>query len=254
MSRDTRQGDSASGRPLDENVDEHIDETAPLADAAEDSLDLRRARLRAGWSSIGLLAIALGLTVSLAIDPVRPWFQPFDDWWLEFVASHRSGPLTSFAELLDLAGSTVVTVPIRVAALLVLLLRRRWTQTSAFVAAVVVSELCIGPLKAAVDRARPPGAIVATTSASFPSGHAIAASVTAFGLVIAFLPRGRRRVHWVVGAALIAGCMAWSRTYLGAHWATDTIAGVCLGVGLAVGVDVLLESLRTAVAEAVDGD
>ena len=51
--------------------------------------------------------------------------------------------------------------------------------------------------------------------------------------------------------ALIAGCMAWSRTYLGAHWATDTIAGVCIGVGLAVGVDVLLERLRTDVAESV---
>ena len=56
----------------------------------------------------------------------------------------------------------------------------------------------------------------------------------------------------MIGAALIAGCMAWSRTYLGAHWATDTIAGVCIGVGFAVGVDVLLESLRTEVAESVE--
>ena len=38
----------------------------------------------------------------------------------------------------------MVTVPIGVAALLVLLLCRR-ARTSAFVAAVVVSELCIGP-------------------------------------------------------------------------------------------------------------
>ena len=237
--------------PTASPLDEQVDETAPVADAAEDSRALRRARRRAGWLSAALLGVAAVLTVSLLIDPVQPWFQPFDDWWFELVASHRSGLLTSIAEVLDVVGSVVVTVPVRLVALTVLLVRRRWMQTLAFAVALVASELCIGPLKAVVDRARPPVRIVETTSASFPSGHAVAAAVTAFGLVIAFLPRGRRRVHWVIGAALIAGCMAWSRTYLGAHWATDTLAGVCIGVGLAVGVDALLESLRTEVAEAV---
>lgn len=248
MSPSVERGDPDADAPLDE----HVDASEPVADAADDSRALRRARRRAGWLSVGLLGIAVVLTVSVLIDPVRPWFQPFDEWWLEFASSHRSGTLTTFAEAFDVAGSTVVTVPVRILALIVLVARRRWTQTLAFVTAVVLSELCIGPLKALVDRARPPTRIVETTSASFPSGHAVAAAVTAFGLVIAFLPRGRRRLHWVIGAALIAGCMAWSRTYLGAHWATDTIAGVCIGVGFAVGVDVLLESLRTEVAESVE--
>lgn len=235
-----------------EQLVEQVDTRAPLADAADDSTALRRARRRAGVLAVVLAIVAAVLTVSLLVDPLRPWFQPFDDWWLDVVSSHRSGPLTSFAKSLDLLGSTVVTLPIRLLALVVLLARRRWTQTAAFVTAVVLSELCVGPLKSVVDRPRPLGAIVDTTGASFPSGHAIAAAVTAFGLVIAFLPRGRRRLHWIIAASVIAGCMAWSRTYLGAHWASDTIAGVCIGVGLAVGIDVLLESLRTGVADTVD--
>jgi len=236
--------------PDDEQMlDEQTDERAPLADAADDSTALRRARRRSGWLAIGLAAVAIVLSVSLVLDPVQPWFQPFDDWWLDVVTSYRSAPLTSFATALDHAGSTFMTVPIRILALTVLVLRRRWTQTAAFVGAVLLSELCIGPLKALVDRPRPVDAIVTTTAASFPSGHAVAAAVTAFGLVIAFLPRGRRRLHWVIGASVIAGCMAWARTYLGAHWATDTIAGVCIGVGLAVGVDVAFETFRTRVAE-----
>jgi undecaprenyl-diphosphatase len=229
--------------------DERIDPSAPLADAASDSAALRRARRSAAWLAAALLSIAAALTVSLIVDPVGPWFQAFDDWWLALVSDHRSAPLTDVAEALDLIGSVAVTVPVRILALAVLLLRRRWTQTVAFVVAIVASELCIGPLKALVDRPRPSVRLVETTSASFPSGHAIAAAVTAFGLVIAFLPRGRRRLHWAIAATLFAGSMALSRTYLGAHWATDTIAGACIGAGLAIGVDVTLERWRTTAAE-----
>jgi undecaprenyl-diphosphatase len=230
-------------------TDERIDPSAPLADAASDSAALRRARRRAALLAAALLSVAGVLTVSLMVDPVGPWFQAFDDWWLALVSDHRSAPLTDVAEALDLIGSVAVTVPVRILALAVLLLRRRWTQTVAFVVAIVASELCIGPLKALVDRPRPSVRLVETTSASFPSGHAIAAAVTAFGLVIAFLPRGRRRLHWAIAATLFAGSMALSRTYLGAHWATDTIAGVCIGAGLAIGVDVTLERWRTTAAE-----
>ncbi|MGB3409803.1 MAG: phosphatase PAP2 family protein [Microthrixaceae bacterium] len=228
---------------------EVVDETEPFADASQDSPALRRARRRAGWMSIGLLLVAAVLAVSVAIDPVTPWFQFIDDWWLRLMQTHQNRLLTDFAKVLNVVGSGVVTWPLRVGALLLLLLRRRFTQGSAFVIAVVLSELCIGPLKFILGRQRPLEGLVSTTSASFPSGHAIATAVTAFGLVIAFMPRGRRRLHWMIAASFLGGAMAWSRTYLGAHWATDTIAGIGIGVGLAVGVDVVLTSLRTEVAE-----
>src|SRR5205814_287218 len=96
------------------------------------------------------------------------------------------------------------------------------------------SELCIGPLKAVVDRPRPPDPLIGTSGASFPSGHAIAGAVTAFGLVVALLHATPRRWIAIGLAAGFAGLMALSRTYLAAHWLTDTIAGVCIGTGLAL--------------------
>ena len=75
-------------------------------------------------------------------------------------------------------------VPLRLTVIAALAWRRRWLQLGAFVGATVTSELCIGPLKALIDRPRPPGALITTDSPSFPSGHAIAASVTAIGLVV----------------------------------------------------------------------
>jgi hypothetical protein len=40
----------------------------------------------------------------------------------------------------------------------------------AFTAAIVLSEVLIGPLKDSYDRTRPPGSLVATTGASFRPG------------------------------------------------------------------------------------
>jgi undecaprenyl-diphosphatase len=234
--------------------DERPDPTAPIADAAHDSGALRRARRRAGALAALLLVVAAVLTVSVLVDPVRPWFQPADDAALRWAREHRVPWLVDVAEGLDVAGSVVVTVPLRLLAIVVLVGRRRWTQLGIFVTALVLSELCIGPLKALAARARPPGPVVETSAPAFPSGHAIAAAVTAFGLVVAFLPRGRRRIVWGVVATFVAASMAWSRVYLGAHWASDTVAGACIGVGLAIGTEVLLEGGRTSVAEHAEHD
>jgi membrane-associated phospholipid phosphatase len=227
--------------------DEPLIRDAPYADAAGDSPPLERARWRTALFALALLAVGVVMLAIVLADPVDPWFQPFDDWWLDLVEENRNAFFVDVAEVLDRVGSVWVTLPIRVVAVAILLLRRRWLQLSAFVTALALSELTIGPFKAWVDRGRPPS-IVDTHAASFPSGHAIATAVTAFGLVAAFLPRGRRRLRWTVAATLLAGSMAWSRTYLGAHWATDTIAGICIGAGIAILSEVAFEEGRRRVA------
>ena len=227
--------------------DEPVVPGEPFAGAAGDSTPLEAARWHVALLALVLLAIGGVLVAILAADPVDPWVQPFDDWWLETVEANRNDTAVNVAKVLDLVGSPWVTFPVRGLAIAILLLRRRWLQLSAFVMAMVLSELAIGPVKAWIDRARPPS-IVETSGASFPSGHAIAGAVTAFALVVAFLPRGRRRLRWMVVATLFAGSMAWSRTYLGAHWATDTIAGICIGAGVAILSEVVFEEGRRRAA------
>ena len=105
---------------------------------------------------------------------------------------------------------------------------------AAFVSAVVLSEVLIGTLKNVYDRTRPPGSLVATSGASFPSGHAIAASVTVVAAVIALVPPGRRRVAWGLAAVGFSILMAASRAYLAAHWLSDAVAGILLGTSCAL--------------------
>ncbi len=105
-------------------------------------------------------------------------------------------PVTAAAVVLDLLGLVYVTLPVRIAIAGFLALRRRWWHLAAFVAAVLMSEVLIGTLKSLYDRPRPPGSLVATSGASFPSGHSVAASVTVVAAVIALVPPGRHRAAW----------------------------------------------------------
>jgi undecaprenyl-diphosphatase len=97
-----------------------------------------------------------------------------------------------------------------------------------------MSEILIGLLKAIYGRARPPDSLVATSGASFPSGHAVAASVTAVAAVIALVPAGRWRAWWAVAAVVFSILMGLSRAYLGAHWLSDAVAGILLGTSCAL--------------------
>jgi membrane-associated phospholipid phosphatase len=94
------------------------------------------------------------------------------------------------------------------------------------------------------SRARPPGSLVATTGSSFPSGHAVAASVTVVAAVIALFPEGNRRYVLGAVAAVFSLVMALSRAYLGAHWLSDAVAGVLLGTSIALCVALVVHVIR----------
>jgi hypothetical protein len=122
--------------------------------------------------------------------------QRLDDAWLRLMISGRVTPLTVIAKVFNVVGHQYVTLPVRIAIAGLLALRRWWWHLAAFAAAMVISEVLIGLLKGIYSRARPPGPLVATSGASFPSGHAVAASVTAVAAVIALVPAGRHRAWW----------------------------------------------------------
>jgi undecaprenyl-diphosphatase len=86
-----------------------------------------------------------------------------------------------------------------------------------------------GLLKIVIGRPRPEDA-----SMGFPSGHATAAAAF-FGAVIYLagsLP-STARVVVRVGAALLIVLVATARVVLRAHWPSDTVAGIALGLAFA---------------------
>lgn len=191
-----------------------------------------------------VLAVTAAAFAVAADHGIAVRIQRVDDSWLRLMVSSRSAPLTAVAKFLNVLGLVEVTLPVRIAIAGYLALRRRWWRTSAFVGAVVLSEVLIGTLKGAYDRVRPPGSLVATSGASFPSGHAIAASVTVVAAVIALVPPGRRRVAWGAAAVAFSILMGVSRAYLAAHWLSDAVAGILLGWSCALLVAVVTSELQ----------
>jgi undecaprenyl-diphosphatase len=119
--------------------------------------------------------------------------------------------------------------------------------TVVVVLTVVLSEVLIGVLKGAYERARPPESLVVTTGASFPSGHAVAASATVVAAVIALVPPGRRRAWWALAAVAFSILMGLSRAYLGAHWLSDAVAGILLGISCALVTALMIGQIQRRV-------
>ena len=191
-----------------------------------------------------LLAGALLVTLLYLLPETRPGVQAVDDAVWRFAVRVENDPATAVAVALSWLGSGLVNWPLRVVALLLLAWRTHWLRLASFALAVLTSELLIGSMKAAIDRPRPPGSLIETSGASFPSGHAIATAVTAVGLVLVLAPPGKKRWRWEVNAVVFTSVMALSRVYLRAHWLSDTVAGALLGAGLALGWPALLMAIR----------
>jgi undecaprenyl-diphosphatase len=216
--------------------------TRPATARPQEDPLLSRPR-QAAFLTAGVVALTALVFALAAGHGTLARIQRLDDAWLRLMISGRAPPLTAIAKVFNILGLVYVTLPVRIALAGYLALRRRWWHLAAFAAAIVLSEVLIGPLKGIYDRARPPGSLVATSGASFPSGHAIAASVTVLAAVIALVPAGRR-APWGAAAVTFSILMGLSRAYLAAHWLSDAAAGILLGTSCALLAAVLTDQFQ----------
>lgn len=161
-------------------------------------------------------------------DPVRPFTQSFDAAWRETVISTRNDALTALSHLLNLTGGPASLVIMLVLMGWWLLTGRRWGALLLFTATLATTVLAQG-VKQLVLRERPAEPMVTVDVGSFPSGHVVT-TVTFCLVIVAVMAAARLRAGLVV-TAVITVLMIWDRTYVSAHWVSDTVEGVLLGGG-----------------------
>lgn len=94
-------------------------------------------------------------------------------------------------------------------------------------------------LKSIVAMPRPEGIMQLTQEYSYPSGHALTATLV-YGLAAAFIQHAVLPVHrwiaWAISIPMII-LISFSRLYLGMHWFTDVLGGITLGIaGVSIGI------------------
>ncbi|MFJ4038518.1 phosphatase PAP2 family protein [Microbacterium sp. NPDC090007] len=207
------------------------------ATAVEDVLDTRPQRFRA---TVGIVLIALASALGAWVYARGPSPFAIDVWWNQLFAAAPSEPLYVFALVMDQVGghlTAVLIVPV-LGAVALFVSRRRWSALY-FLSASVGSALLVQVLKQTFGRARPEDILVLSDFGSFPSGHTANAATIAVVAGVLF-PRAWVRV---VGAAWVI-LMAFSRTYLHAHWLSDTVGGALVGAGAALVLAAVFSRLR----------
>ncbi len=180
---------------------------------------------------------ALGVFVLFAIDTylvVANNMLPFDLQIATFIQQLNWGPVVYPMELIN-ASAGIWQVLIGAVAIVALFIYERRAGWLMLIGSI--SSLLDNIIKLVISRQRPPADLVhilsPTTGFSFPSGHAVFFTWMAFMIAVSLAPKTRpalRPILWILAVIVIVlTCIA--RVWAGAHWPSDVIGGVLLGIG-----------------------
>lgn len=164
----------------------------------------------------------------LTNDPLARWDVSLAGW----LAEHRSAVGLDIFRAITNLGSPIVSLVVA-AAVCVVLYRRRQIADAALLPVVLGGgELMNLVLKLSFHRARPELGVVQLDTYSYPSGHAMIATVTYGAFVYLLWGRtrsARTRTLISAGMATIVLLICFSRLYLGVHYLSDVLGAVAAG-------------------------
>lgn len=198
----------------------------------------------------GLIAVLGTYTFAKFASHVRSGStQAFDTAVLKWIAQYRTPLLDAvMLEITFLGTGTVVLMIVAISGLFLWLTKHKYSALLLFIS-TVGGILLNNILKAGFGRPRPQLVEWGThvVSWSFPSGHAMSASVvygTVAYLAARLQARHLHRVLTMLWAGVIIMLIAFSRLYLGVHYPSDVIAGVLIGLAWAGFCMATLEAIQ----------
>lgn len=203
--------------------------------------------LRARFSREGYLG--LHLTIGLLVIIATSWWfadiaedmsrdaatRQLDDGITAWFQAHATATLTTFWRTVSVFGSVIYLTVAAAIVATILAVRRSFYRLLSVALAVGGGAFLNLVLKHLFHRHRPvlENPLVTLSSFGFPSGHTMGATIFYGVLALAIghsIHGWRRRIVTAGAAVLVIALIGASRIYLGAHYFTDVIGAVAVGL------------------------
>lgn len=178
----------------------------------------------------GILVVAL---VGIMVLIKNGGIVEFDDGVYNLVTRNTNSFLDNMYKVFTFLASTLFVVS---ACVVLLVFMKNKKIAGTIFGSVAISTIVNIVIKSIFRRPRPEvRRLVEEKSFSFPSGHTMAA-VTLYGILIFFVMRSKLQKNVKLAISIVLGllpiCVAVSRIYLGAHFASDVIGAAITSTAL----------------------
>ncbi|MDQ3278643.1 MAG: phosphatase PAP2 family protein [Bacteroidota bacterium] len=202
-------------------------------------------RVKSAWAAVALLSVEMLLIVTLFLVSLLSFAYlirrvivlqntNFDEKVFQFLRSYVSDTTNDAMLAFTFLGTHKFLIPANLSLIAYFLFIKKHKWYSIKVPAIALSSLgLMFGLKYFFGRPRPDVPLLFHAEGlSFPSGHALF-SITFYGLLVYIVYKGVSNIplRWTLITFLVVLMLVigFSRVYLRVHYATDVIAGFCVG-------------------------
>lgn len=179
--------------------------------------------------------VGLNLFVELTDELGEGGLKIYDDRIFEYVWSFRPDFDGFFLFITDFGGVWAYVVATAIVTVFLFWKFRHWKFVIQLLLVIIIAGLSNQFLKEVFQRARPSieNMMISVETLSYPSGHAMCAmSYYGFLAYLIFHIKMKKYLRWTIFTILVflIASIGISRVYLGAHYASDVVAGYIAGI------------------------
>ena len=196
------------------------------------------------------MAVAAALFLLMAFQVITTGGSVLDASVYSAVSGLISPVMTKIVTVITHMGSQPVLISLCLVSCLLIWKAWGWKLMTVNGASLLLASLCNKLIKELVQRPRPElEQLVAQGGYSFPSGHSLSSMAFYGMLAIILLARLRGKKKYGIAAllGLLILLIGLSRIYVGVHFASDVLAGLCEGfvwIGLVSRIPWVADAIR----------
>ena len=171
--------------------------------------------------------------------------KPFDLNVISYIQNLENEWLTKFYKMITIIADTYQSAIITILLVALLYIKKYYREALFLTVTMSVCGLAMPLLKNIFSREHPNfHRLIEISGYSFPSGHTTSATTMYLTLAIILLSIMKKLNKYFVFSIAVLGIViiGSSRIYLGVHYPTDVMAGICLGISIVSTVYILYYS------------